>query len=147
MLEAAPTQHLLGQTFIVKAETCIVADQYVVPSRTVLQRLDFKNTFSIVPQEVRTLVEVTFNQSGPDEYVTGSGRIVATEIDAPGGETASTALILAAGTGHMGVAALLIAKGADVNARDASGATALTVASRAGHQALVELLRQHGGLE
>ena len=47
----------------------------------------------------------------------------------------------------MGVAALLIAKGADVNARDDEGMTALTVASRAGHQALVELLRQHDGRE
>ena len=43
------------------------------------------------------------------------------------------------------VAALLIAKGADVNARDKSGATPLGGAIRRKHPELTDLLRKHGG--
>jgi cytohesin len=43
------------------------------------------------------------------------------------------------------VAALLIAKGADVNAKDKSGATPLGGAIRRKHTELANLLRKHGG--
>ena len=43
------------------------------------------------------------------------------------------------------VAALLIAKGADVNARDKSGAIPLGGAIRRKHPEIAALLRKHGG--
>ena len=42
---------------------------------------------------------------------------------------------------------LLIAKGADVNARDGDGRTPLSYAQDKGHTKIVELLRKHGAKE
>ena len=42
------------------------------------------------------------------------------------------------------VVKLLIEKGADINARDNSGRTALMIASKNGHTQIVELLKAHG---
>ena len=55
----------------------------------------------------------------------------------------------AAGEGHKGIAELLIAKGANVNAKIVSGLfqgqTPLDVAEKAEHTEIADLLRKHGG--
>eukprot|EP00727_Mastigamoeba_balamuthi_P012505 m51a1_g7878 hypothetical protein (181) ;mRNA; r:30477-37018 len=51
----------------------------------------------------------------------------------PDRESSRTPLHLAAGAGHAGVCAALLARGAAVGARDASGATALHYAAAQGH--------------
>ena len=53
-----------------------------------------------------------------------------------------TALHVAAANGHVDVATLLLARGAARTRRDAGGASALGTACRAGHAAMVELLRE-----
>ncbi len=56
-----------------------------------------------------------------------------------------TALIYAAGKGHLEVSTLLLDKGADVNARDSDhGFTPLTWAGVGGHADLVEVLLERG---
>ena len=50
-------------------------------------------------------------------------------------------------TGHNDVAELLLANGADVNAKDNGSTTPLQLAVVNGRQDMVELLRQHGGHE
>ena len=54
-------------------------------------------------------------------------------------------------TNHMvyspAIAGLLIARGADVNARDIDGNTPLKIASRRGYAKMVQLLRDHGAQE
>jgi ankyrin repeat protein len=63
-------------------------------------------------------------------------------LDLPGyGER--TALIAAADNGHAELVALLLARGADVHRRRASGAHALDSAAQGGHAAVVELLLAH----
>lgn len=42
---------------------------------------------------------------------------------------------------------LLLAKGADLNAREEKGKTLLSVAREEGHTEIVELLRKHGAKE
>ena len=59
------------------------------------------------------------------------------------GENGATPLIPAAATGHKEVVELLIAKGADVNAKPEDGATPLDWAKR--HPETAALLRKHGG--
>lgn len=54
------------------------------------------------------------------------------------------ALLLAVRKGLDGMVDLLIARGADVNAVDGDGATALAQAMELGHRAIVERLRAHG---
>jgi ankyrin repeat protein len=56
-------------------------------------------------------------------------------------------LQFAAGRGLKDVAELLLAKGADVNAKDSYGGTPLKLADSNGHAGLAELLRQRGGHE
>jgi len=46
--------------------------------------------------------------------------------------------------GQADIVELLVAKGADVTAKDRQGRTALTIAERKGHTEIVELLRKHG---
>jgi ankyrin repeat protein len=58
----------------------------------------------------------------------------------------STPLHAAAGSGNKRVAQLLLAKGVDVNAQDAQGATPLDYATISGHGNLVEFLKSHGGI-
>jgi cytohesin len=55
-----------------------------------------------------------------------------------------TPLHFAANNGHRQAAELLLAKGADIEARDKKGDTALDRALAMGHPELTELLRQHG---
>ena len=45
----------------------------------------------------------------------------------------------------MAVVQLLLAKGADVNAKDREGKTPVDRAQQTGHKELADLLRRHGG--
>ncbi len=56
----------------------------------------------------------------------------------------NTALMGVAFKGYLPIAQLLIARGADVNARNGAGQTALMTAALFGHAAIIELLRGHG---
>ncbi|KAK5125182.1 hypothetical protein LTR85_000858 [Meristemomyces frigidus] len=83
-------------------------------------------------------------RSGPD--------ILKVLLDAPGidinvidGETQSTPLIYAATNMPADAVTLLVQKGADVNARNASGDTALIMAAWKGDKACVEMLCNAGG--
>jgi ankyrin repeat protein len=51
-----------------------------------------------------------------------------------------TPLILAAERGNLEIAKLLLAKGADPNMKDRSGASALSLAKEKGNKAMLELL-------
>ena len=52
-----------------------------------------------------------------------------------------TALMVAARYGHLEVVKVLLAKGADVNAKDNAGNTALMVAAKYGHPEVVKILK------
>ena len=58
-----------------------------------------------------------------------------------------TALIQAAHYGKLEVVKILLNKGADVNAKDASGDTALIQASHNNNPEVVEILKAHGAKE
>jgi ankyrin repeat protein len=49
--------------------------------------------------------------------------------------------------GHKDVVELLIAKGADMNAKDNKQQSALSLAKEQGHEEIVELLLKHGAKE
>jgi cytohesin len=68
-----------------------------------------------------------------------------TDVNAKDIQFGATPLYLAAEFGRKEVAALLLAKGAEVNARDKSGATPLGGAIRRKHSETADLLRKHGG--
>ena len=61
------------------------------------------------------------------------------DVDLPG-SLRETALIKAARGRHAGVVALLIERGADIDATDASGTTALDIAKRTDQSAIVAML-------
>ncbi len=58
-----------------------------------------------------------------------------------------TPLHCAARYGHKEVAELLITKGADINAKDDGGKTALSYAVEGGYTEIAEILRKHGAKE
>ena len=68
-----------------------------------------------------------------------------TDVNTKGGSFGGTPLHSAAIEGHKEVAELLIAKGADVNAKRDDGWTPLMDAAQEGYMEIVELLRKHGG--
>jgi serine/threonine-protein phosphatase 6 regulatory ankyrin repeat subunit B len=53
----------------------------------------------------------------------------------------------AAANGHLQVVELLIAKGADINAKDGEGQTALSWAKKQGRDEITALLSKHGAKE
>jgi len=58
-----------------------------------------------------------------------------------------TALTLAVIRGHTDTVKVLLAEGADLNARDRFGETALTCAKRCGHMKITRLLKEAGAKE
>ena len=72
-----------------------------------------------------------------------------TDVDEKGSKLGSTALHQAAAEGRKEIAELLIAKGADVNAKCTSGKkqglTPLDAANERNYPKIADLLRKHGG--
>ncbi len=66
------------------------------------------------------------------------------DINATAPFTDSTPLMLAATYGHLGMAKMLIEKAADLNRRDRSGSTALSLAIKNRHPQIANLLRNAG---
>ncbi len=75
------------------------------------------------------------------------GRIEGTITATTGGVAGRTPLMIAARTGNVAVVKLLLAKGADVHARDATGKSALQLAEEAKNAQVVDLLKQAGAKE
>ena len=67
------------------------------------------------------------------------------DVNTKGGSFGGTPLHIAAIGGQKEIAELLIAKGADVNAKRDDGWTPLMDAAQEGYMEIVELLRKHGG--
>lgn len=63
------------------------------------------------------------------------------------GADVKRALIFAAWKGHTEIVVILLAKGADVNAKDKYGGTALMVAAAEGYTEIIRLLKQAGAKE
>jgi len=61
-----------------------------------------------------------------------------------GGTDGTMLLLEAARRGHIGTVKFLLGKGADVNAKDSYGQTALYLAAKQGHKEVVELLMDNG---
>lgn len=98
---------------------------------------------------------VPFTASGQTLFqaVSGGGTAKALELIEAGADVnaatpgGTTALILAAETGHAEVVEALIAKGAGLNARNKTGMTALGLALDNGHDEIVRMLRDAGAAE
>ncbi len=69
------------------------------------------------------------------------------DINQPEDNYGWTPLHIAAGMGNLKVAKVLIAKGADVDARDTHGATPLDVAVAQSEKKMADFLRQHNATE
>ena len=92
----------------------------------------------------RTLSEATYNWSWEEVLKIAKAH---PELLAVRNRDGATPLHFAAYHDDCDTAALLIAKGADVNAEDNDGLTPLAVALKKGSTAVAELLRAHGGKE
>ena len=68
-----------------------------------------------------------------------------TDVDVKGGWMVITPLHMAALNGHKEIVELLIAKGADVNAKAEDGETPLDATIEFRHPQIADLLRKHGG--
>jgi len=68
-----------------------------------------------------------------------------TDVNAKGGVTGGTPLLIAVTLGHKEIVELLIAKGADVNAKGYRGTTPLDDAIQQKRTETADLLRKHGG--
>jgi ankyrin repeat protein len=69
------------------------------------------------------------------------------ETSPAGGVDGRTPLMIAARAGNIEIVQALLAKGADVNAKDSEGKTALELAKERGDAKVVELLKQSGAKE
>ena len=67
------------------------------------------------------------------------------DVDVKGGWLGGTPLHYAVGEGRNEIAKLLIAKGADVNAKNKDGKTPLDLAIKFKRPKIADLLRKHGG--
>ena len=67
------------------------------------------------------------------------------DVNAKEDQLGMTPLSVAAAFGHKEIVELLIANGADLEAKDQWGVTPLTNATNNGHTEIVDLLRKHGG--
>ena len=67
------------------------------------------------------------------------------DVDVKGGWLGGTPLHYAVGEAHNEIAKLLIAKGANVNAKDERGKTPLDLAVQVKNTEVANLLRKHGG--
>ena len=95
---------------------------------------------------VRVLVYACASAADGQKQLT-SARQLATEravLNSRSPERGETALHCAAWAGHDAAAALLISRGANVDARDVSGGTPLHAAARAARVSLIELLARAG---
>ena len=68
-----------------------------------------------------------------------------TDVDVKGGWMVITPLHMAALNGHKEIVELLIAKGADVNAKAEDGETPLDATIEFRHPQITDLIRKHGG--
>jgi ankyrin repeat protein len=69
------------------------------------------------------------------------------EINMKCGGDDTTVLMRAAARGELRLAELLLARGAEIHARDKHGRTALQLAEKYGHRKLANLLKSHGATE
>mmetsp|Transcript_31747 Transcript_31747/g.38341 ORF Transcript_31747/g.38341 Transcript_31747/m.38341 type:complete len:148 (-) Transcript_31747:126-569(-) len=78
---------------------------------------------------------------GQAELVATALECTATNLDAIGGD-GRTALITAAGNGHLGVVKALMAAGCELDVTDLSGLTAAQVAEAAGHVGIADAIKK-----